>query len=48
LQAGRESPASEYALTVVLISIALVARARSLGLQIGATFKSIKTTMKTA
>jgi pilus assembly protein Flp/PilA len=40
--------AVEYALIVALVSIALVAGARSLGLQIGGTFNTAKTTMKSA
>jgi pilus assembly protein Flp/PilA len=40
--------AVEYALIVALVSIALVVGARSLGLQIGATFNTTKSTMKTA
>ena len=40
--------AVEYALIVALVSIALGAGARSLGLQIGGTFNTAKTTMKTA
>ena len=40
--------AVEYALIVALVSIALVAGARAVGLQIGGTFNTTKTTMKTA
>ena len=40
--------AVEYALIVALVSIALVAGARSLGLQIGGTFNTAKSTMKSA
>lgn len=40
--------ALEYALIVALVSIALVAGARSLGIQIGGTFNTAKTTMKSA
>ena len=40
--------AIEYALIVALVSIALVAGARAVGLQIGSTFNTAKTTMKSA
>jgi len=40
--------AIEYALIVALVSIALVVGARPLGQQIGATFNTSKSTMKTA
>jgi pilus assembly protein Flp/PilA len=40
--------AVEYALIAALISIAIVAGARAVGLQISGTFNTAKTTMKTA
>ena len=40
--------AIEYGLIAALISIAIIAAARGVGSQIGSTFNTAKTTMKTA
>ena len=48
LATEHRATAVAYALIVALVSIALVVGARSLGLQIGATFNTSKSTMKTA
>ena len=40
--------AVEYALIAALVGVALIAGARMLGSQVGTTFNTSKTTMKTA
>jgi len=40
--------AVEYALIAALVSIAIIAGARALGVQVSTTFNTAKTTMKTA
>jgi pilus assembly protein Flp/PilA len=40
--------AIEYGLIAVLIAVAIIAGARSLGSQVSTTFNTAKTTMKTA
>jgi pilus assembly protein Flp/PilA len=40
--------AIEYALIATLVSVAIVGGARLLGSQVGTTFNTAKTTMKTA
>jgi pilus assembly protein Flp/PilA len=48
--AGDESGATaiEYGLIAALLGVALIVAARAVGVQIGSTFNTVSTTMKTA